>query len=252
MGSLGSYPATSAEKICSFFEKCDTSNYVYCIMAQPLCDNASVFCLAMFGTNNKFTASQVLKRWEWMERKLKEEDIEIVGFSSDGDTRLLKAMNFRVITLLPTKSWKWFQADQLVKDLHIQDHIHIGTKLKTRLLKPTVILPLRKKCVVSSGHLVELIQTTSKDQHELCLTDINPQDKMNFRSVQKISDKKVPALIRSKVQNSEGTATYLEMIREVMESYISPELKLLERIEMIWEWMFFLRFWKTWILEHTF
>lgn len=180
-----------------------------------------------------------------MEKKLKEEDIEIVGFSSDGDTRLLKAMNFRVITPLPTKSWKWYQADHLVKYLHIQDHIHIGTKLKSRLLKPSVILPLGKKCVVSSGHLIELIQTTSKDQHEICLTDINPSDKMNFRAVQKMCDKKVPTSLRSKIQNSEGTATYLEMIREVMDAYILPELKPLERIEMIWEWIFFLRLWRA-------
>lgn len=40
-----------------------------------------------------------------------------------------------------------------------------------------------------------------------------------------MSDKKVPALLRSKIQNSDGTATYLDIIREVMEAYISPELK---------------------------
>lgn len=49
---VGSYLTSSAEKMCNYFDECDTSNYVYCIIAQPLCDNASVFCLAMFGTNN--------------------------------------------------------------------------------------------------------------------------------------------------------------------------------------------------------
>lgn len=77
---VGFYPASSAEKICSYFENYDTSNYVYCIIAQPVYDKAAVFCLAMFGTNNKFNSSQVLQRWKWMKEKCKEEGIEIVGF----------------------------------------------------------------------------------------------------------------------------------------------------------------------------
>lgn len=39
-------------------------------------------------------------------KKIEKEDIEIVGFYSDGDTRLLEAMSFRVIIPLPTKSLK--------------------------------------------------------------------------------------------------------------------------------------------------
>lgn len=158
-------------------------------------------------------------------------------------------MNFHVITPKTSTSWKWFQADKVVNELYIQDHLHIGTKLKSRLLKPSIILPLGVGFVISSGHLVELIEKTSKDQHKLSISDINPKDKMNYKAVRKMCHTKVTALLRSQILNSEGTATYLDMMREVVEAYVSPDLEPLERVKKIWEWVFFLRMWRSWVSQ---
>jgi len=73
------------------------SNYVvgcnaYVYMAQPLIDNASAFCLTVFASDNKFNHTDVLARWTFLKNELEKFNIQITGFSSDGDTRCLKAM----------------------------------------------------------------------------------------------------------------------------------------------------------------
>lgn len=119
-------------------------------------------------------------------KRLSEEGIEVVGFSSDIDFHLLKPMSYRVITTPTSTFWKWFQANKMANHLYIQDHIHIGTKLKSRLLKSSIILPLEKEFAVFRSHLAKLIQRLSEDQHELCLSDISPKDNINYREVQKM------------------------------------------------------------------
>jgi len=64
----------------------------YLIMAQPLADGSPPFCLALFGTDNRFTAEDVAKRWAWMKLEAQQHGITIAGFSSDADPKLLRAM----------------------------------------------------------------------------------------------------------------------------------------------------------------
>lgn len=70
MPQLFTYKAKSAEEIKEFMEK-PQSNLVYVIMAQPLQKGAPAFILQLFGTNNKFTAADVSKRWQYTENELK-------------------------------------------------------------------------------------------------------------------------------------------------------------------------------------
>lgn len=59
-------------------------------MAKPLSINSSSFCLAVFGTNNKFKTKDVFRRVnKIVVEVLKEEGINVLGISSDGDSRLL-------------------------------------------------------------------------------------------------------------------------------------------------------------------
>ena len=96
-----------------------------------------------------------------------------------------------------------------------------------------------KHCV-SRGHLVEIIKTHTKDQHELTLSFINGKDKMNYRSVQKLCDKKVTNLL-SQTPGCEASATYLEMIQDIMNAFYDKKIPPLQRIGIVWEWIFFLR-----------
>lgn len=61
-------------------------------MAQLLVDNAPAFCLTVFASDNKFNHNDVLARWTFLKDELEKLDIQITEFSSDGNTRCLKAM----------------------------------------------------------------------------------------------------------------------------------------------------------------
>lgn len=61
-------------------------------VVQPLCDKVPSFCLACLGTNNKFDYHAVLLRWKYIVSELGKRNVKVVNLSSDGDSRLLKAM----------------------------------------------------------------------------------------------------------------------------------------------------------------
>lgn len=70
MPILFSFKVKSAEEIKQYI-KLPQSKLVYIIVAQPLKANARPFILQIFGTNNKFTTNDVLKRWNQTEMELK-------------------------------------------------------------------------------------------------------------------------------------------------------------------------------------
>lgn len=51
--------------------KLPQSTLVYIILAQPLKIGAAPFILQLFGTDNKFTTSNVLNRWKYITTELK-------------------------------------------------------------------------------------------------------------------------------------------------------------------------------------
>ena len=68
------------------------AKYAFVYMAQPLSEGIPAFCLACMGTDNKFTAHHVLKRWKYIFSECKKRGIIVVSFGADGDSRELKAM----------------------------------------------------------------------------------------------------------------------------------------------------------------
>lgn len=87
-----SFLATSAQAIKTHFDNGIRAPYVNVIMAQPLNANASAFCVAAYGSNNRFTSTDVQNRWEYLESECLKSGITTLGFSSDGDPRCLKSM----------------------------------------------------------------------------------------------------------------------------------------------------------------
>ena len=166
-----SFPASSAEVIQKYFKEEAKCNYAYCVMAQPISTAYPAFCLAIFGTNNRFTSSDVIARWKWISKKAKEHGITVLGYSSDADTRLLKAM--RQETFQPEcdnpLAWEGWVVQEIVQDRSfIQDPLHIGTKLKTRLTKQSVVMPMGRY-QASSEHIRALVNSSSKLDHRLSI-----------------------------------------------------------------------------------
>lgn len=84
-----------------------------------------------------------------------------------------------------------------------QDFVHILTKLRTRFLKPGVVLPIGNK-KASVDHLRYMLENTRKDEHRLTLSDINAEDKMNFNSAQKMCSTSVMNCLKN-IPDTEGT-----------------------------------------------
>lgn len=173
--------------------------------------------------------------------------IDVIGFSSDGDPRLLSSMGYFTLqnelnigSSATTESF-----------LCLQDTVHIGTKLRNRLLAPSIHLPLGSS-IVTISHLKLLINRYPKEEHGLVLYDICPEDRQNFGSLQKIMQERVLGCLTKNIMGSAGTVRYLRVCAAITSSLIEESLKPEERIYKMCYSQFFVRAWKVWLLQNNF
>jgi len=174
--------------------------------------------------------------------------------SPDADPRLLSAMRtvaFPSSTDDNPLSWNgWYIQKVAQQQSFVQDTHHIGTKLKTRLTKPSIVLPMGD-VAASSTHLRVLIKDTSKIHHRLTLSDLDTADKMNFKPVERMTQSHVIAMLDS-VPQSSGTKAYVQLMKNVLDAFLDKELTPAERIFRMWTRIFFLRLWMLWLLQNKF
>nr|CAI5842637.1 unnamed protein product [Callosobruchus analis] len=232
----------------SFFKINSKSNYAYVITAQPASFNAPAYCLSIFGTDNKFTSYDVLSRWEQLKMRALKYGIKVIGFSSDGDTRLLKAMcinsglpNNGTDNASPeTTDWAWFHSNiSIVDECHLQDTIHIITKLRTRFLKPGIVL-LFGNYFASVEDLNTLIEKYKKDIHLLTKSDLRAEDKMNYSSADKMCSHLVINLLKENPE-FKGTEVYLTLMRCIITAFMDYTVDIRDRLFHTWYCVFLLR-----------
>lgn len=228
-----SYKARTVDEIKKHMEK-QKSSIVYLVMAQPINEKHPPFILQLFGSGNVFTAQDVVNRWEYTRKELQKYGIAIAGISSDGDPRLLSAMCHQMFS------------EKACDMAFVQDSVHIGTKLRNRLLKPGLELQMGTE-KVSVQHLKSLIIRCSKEIHGLSLTDVSPEDRQNFSSLQKTTLPRVLNALEQFVPASRGTIKYLQLCRDVTSSYMDFELTPTERIVRIWRATYFFRIWREFL-----
>lgn len=127
-----------------------------------------------------------------------------------------------------------------------QDMIHIGTKIRNRLLKPDIIMPLGDS-FISISHLKTLVKNVSKDVHHLVLSDICPSDRQNYASLEKIMSDRVIEALEKNVVDSKGTIMFLRVCKEITSSYLDENMKPVKRIYNIWHALYFFRAWRKFI-----
>lgn len=173
--------------------------------------------------------------------------ITVLGISSDGDWRPLNSMRFNSnLNINPTSETSQLCDEQV----YVQDTTHIGTKLRNRLLKASILLPFGNK-VISVSHLKILLDNVPKHQHGLVYNDISPSDRQNFGSLEKVMQKQVLEALKQHVFDSEATIVYINICKWITSSYLDTKLKPTERISYIWRAVFVLRIWRNWILAST-
>lgn len=128
----------------------------------------------------------------------------------------------------------------------IQDIIHWAVKMRNRLLKYSILLPMGSH-QVSIAHLKMLIRNVGKEIHGVVISDICPYDRQNFASFEKISDERVLSALENFIPDSEATIIYLRMVKMATKAFTNVELSPVERIRYVWEALYFIRAWKLWI-----
>lgn len=251
-----SYKARNDSEILQHFAYGQSAHFVNVIMAQPM-GKVAPFCLLIFGTNSKYTAEDVSMRWTYIRDQLRNSDINLISISSDSDPKYNSAMrkNSCLGLQLTANSFgpiDWFSCENLKPPFYVQDTTHIGTKLRNFILKTksnSKKLPFGSKYFIDIEHIENVQNRFSKSEHMLCGTTLNPVDRQNFSSVLRMCDKKVTDLLRKNVKNSEATAFFLKIMRDVIAAYMEPHLTPFERIDKIWFSLFVIRIWRGYVLS---
>ena len=229
-----SLTVTSFKDIENYFAVHMMAKYAYVYMVQPLKEGVPPFCLACIGSDNKFTADDVLQRWQYINSELSLRGVRVINFAADSDSRLLKAM--RVTTQLtsshsslslnnkstslctPKDNFsvdKWL-CTKLYSIFCVQDMVHIAVKFKTRLLKPTIMLPMG--CyLASSAHLKIVMSLYGKDVHGIRKRDLDSRDKQNYAAIEHLI--KASPLLES-IPDAVATKIYLEIVDSFVNSYL--------------------------------
>ncbi|CAM4849470.1 unnamed protein product [Rotaria magnacalcarata] len=245
-----------------WFDEADTSKFINLHMAKSLKSSAPPFILCAYGSNNKFEAIDVLRRWLYIYHESLIQGLRVIGFSTDGDSRYLRAMRLcsRFFAELPNLNlfkyndqldikipdkWSWFFMKQQQIFFFMQDPIHIATKIRNRLLSKLANLKMGDFSI-DMKDLVELIEAKSKIEHNLIKSDLNPKDRQNFASCLRISSELVLDLL-NRNENAKGTYVYLTLLNLIISGFINKLSTIEDRLYHIWTVVFVCRLWFSWI-----
>lgn len=257
------FQTNSIEELKQWFEQEDISNLLNLYMIQPINVNnqkISAYPLAAYGTNGRYTALDIIRRWFTIFEQCSSQGVRIVGYATDADSRYLLAMKlvsgfFSTLLNSPTiehpllltinipKTWSWFFLPGRQLFLCMQDAVHICTKLRNRLLSTKAVL-IMGDGFVSIDYLFRLIESQSKFKHNLVKSDICPHDKQNYKSCEKLC-----AAIEclKEINGSHATVVYLTIIRCIIIAFIDSSISTVVRIYYAWLAVFICRLWRTWL-----
>lgn len=261
---LKSFQTDRFDELKSWFETFSRSKSINLHVVQPLTDLVPSFILAAYGTNNKFSATDVLKRWFYIYQQSLNQGVRIIGFSTDGDPRFIRAMRLcaRFFADLPNlnllkhddhinvnipSGWTWFLMNSRQIFVFLQDPIHLATKLRNRLFSKVASMKIGDYCI-DVKHLIQLIETKSKLEHNLIKCDVSPKDRQNFSSCIRMSSPTVLHLL-GQFETAKGTCLYLSLLQLLISALIDKSCSIEERLYNIWTVAFTCRLWWAW-LEH--
>ncbi|CAF4993608.1 unnamed protein product [Rotaria sp. Silwood1] len=249
------------DELKSWFDNFDKSKFINLHMIQSIKPFVPPLILSTYGSNNKATSTDVLKRWLYIYNKSLAQGVRVIGFSTDGDSRYLRAMRLcsRFFAELPNltlfknhdefsinipRQWSWFFMKEQQILLFMQDPIHVATKFRNRLLSQVASMKMGKY-LIDKEHIVYLIESYSKIEHNLIKCDINIKDRQNFPSCRRISSVNVLNLLNN--ENFKGTYVYLSLLRSIIIGFIEKSSTIEERLYHIWTVVFTCRLWWSWI-----
>ena len=250
------------EQLELWFAEEDKAKFINLYMLKSIVLSEPPFILAVYGSNNKAKAIEILKRWIFIYSQCLIQGTHVIGFSIDADARFLRAMRLcsRFFAMLPNfnifkykdifqinipKQWSWFFMEEQQILFFMQDGIHIATKFRNRLLSNTAHMRIGSYSI-DIQDVFDLIVFESKIKHNLIKCDVDPKDRQNFASWLRISSIDVLNLLL-KNEKATGTYVYLCLLRSIVAGFVERTTTIQERLFHIWTVVFTCRFWFSWI-----
>lgn len=135
----------------------------------------------------------------------------------------------------------------------IQDIEHIATKLRNFILRTIWNLrklPFGRNNFIELKHMEFIMNKFRKDRHELTKSVLNPADKQNFKSVERMCSNKVIKLLKL-FPKCHATMHFLTIIQDVIAAFRNRKLSPLERVKKMWYNIFLVRLWRRYILRNS-
>lgn len=190
-------------------------------------------------------------RRNFLLREFEKRGASAISFASDGDSKYLKSMknllNFGVLNevfgfLSP--------CNQNSTDIFFQDPPHKVNNLKNRMFDVGINMYMGTH-LVTIRHIQHLVKNRPKNEHLISESDVNSEDRMNFEVVEKISTPKVLELLELHVVDSVGTVTYIKLMRLILDAFVKRDLTHQDRITKAFTVLFFLRIWRSFVLQEN-
>ena len=239
------------------FKTQKVAKYAHCVVTQPVDIKNPSFVLFIMGTDSKYNADVISSRWDYIESELKSRGVTVLTFGADGAGPFLKAMveNSKLFQRMVDNSlpqgWDFFLMPCFPDNcLYSQDTIHILAKLRSKLITPSNILIMGNENACRA-HIQFVIDNKPKDRHGLNNKCLNHKDKQNYESIHLLVGKNVQTCItelqEEKKMKTKGTSVYLTLMHDVRDAFLDKFISPLQRIQLIWKVVFFLRTWRTWL-----
>lgn len=261
---INQFKTNSYSELEQWFQNIDKSTLVNVHLIEPILTDVASFVhsrpyiIGAYGINNTHSASDIIRRWIYMYNQCKERNINLVGFSTDCDSRYFKAMRICLgffsrapyVDLLTghddlleidiPSNWKFFFMRPRQLFLCMQDSPHLVTKIRNRLLSVTANLSINNDNI-DINHLLQIIENHPKLEHNLVRSDILPHDKQNYSSCLKITSDDVLTLLNQ--MNNKATYIYLYLLKLIILAYVQSDTEILSRLYFGWVVTFAYRMW---------
>ncbi|CAF4165786.1 unnamed protein product [Rotaria magnacalcarata] len=225
-------------------------------MIQPLqpanhLPDPTAFLLSAYGVVNTYTSIEILRRWLFIFNNSLQKKIRIIGFSTDGDSKYLRAMrlvsgffgslpHFKFIEhqeafdLNNMAQWPWFFLRKKQLFLFFQDATHLVTKWRNRLLSSTAQLIVGQQ-FITIQHVADIIENSNytKLDHGLNRSDLNPKDRQNYNSCVKLASDNVLSILLDGA-DTYGTYVYLRLLQMIILAYVEKRTRIEERLQSAW------------------